>query len=198
MVRIRLQRHGRKRAPFYHIVAADSRKKRDGRVIERLGRYNPVATPATVAVDTERVMYWIKTGAQPSETVERLLRNEGIYYRLHLERWKKSPEEIEAAVSSWKEEKAAKAGSTVSNKEAKKAAIAAEEEAFQAEQKKRAEEEAKKAEEARIAKEKADAEAKAAAEAAKAEAEAAPDTAAEADAPAEETGDAPAEETKSE
>jgi len=165
LVRLRLQRHGRKKAAYYHIVAADSRKKRDGRIIEDLGRFNPLTEPVLVKVDTDRVIYWLKTGAQPSETVERILRKEGIYYRMHLERWKKSPEEIEETISKWKEERENKTDKVLTGKEAKKAALAAEKEAFEKEQKRLAEEAAKKAEEERAAREKAEAEAKAAAEA---------------------------------
>lgn len=171
MVRLRLQRHGRKKSPYYHIVAADSRKKRDGRIIENLGRFNPVSNPVLVKVDTERVIYWLNTGAQPSETVERILRKEGVYYRMHLQRWNKSAEEIEETLNKWKEARDSKETQLPTGKEAKKAALKVEEEAFKAEQEKRAEAAAKKAEEACIAKEKEEAEAKAAAEAEAKEAE---------------------------
>jgi small subunit ribosomal protein S16 len=165
LVKIRLQRHGRKKAPYYHIVVADSRKKRDGRIIEDLGRYNPVLETAQIQVNTERAMHWLKTGAQPTDTVERLLRKEGIYFRLHLERWKKTPEEIEQTVSAWKAERDAAKKAPLTSIEQKKAALKAEEEAFKAEQEKAAAAAAKKAEEAKAAKAKAEAEAKAAAEA---------------------------------
>jgi len=171
LVRIRLQRHGRKKAPYYHIVAADQRKKRDGRIIEDLGRYNPGQNPAMVKLDIERAAYWVRNGAQPSETVKRLLRKEGVYYRLHLERWNKTPEEIEEIISQWKADKKSEAASATS-KEAMRERLKAEEAAYQEEMKKKAEEAAKKAEEERIAKQKAEEEAKKAAEAAEAEAEA--------------------------
>ncbi len=74
MVRIRLARRGAKKRPFYRIVAADSRKPRDGRIIEQLGYYNPVSDPVELKVDLERVDYWIGTGAQPSETVASLIK----------------------------------------------------------------------------------------------------------------------------
>lgn len=164
MVKIRLQRHGRKKAPYYHIVVADSRKKRDGRIIEDLGRYNPVTESTRVSIDTDRAMYWLKSGAQPTDTVDRILRKEGIFYRLHLERWKKSPEEIEETITAWKQNRDASTEKVLTSIEQKKAALKAEEEAFKAEQAKAAAEAAKKAEEEKAAKAKAEAEAKAAAE----------------------------------
>ena len=77
MVKIRLRRMGAKKAPFYRIVVADSRYPRDGRIIEEIGIYNPVANPAELNVDVERVQAWIKTGAQPTETVRDLLKKAG-------------------------------------------------------------------------------------------------------------------------
>ncbi|MDY4954463.1 MAG: 30S ribosomal protein S16 [Candidatus Onthomonas sp.] len=78
MVKIRLRRMGAKKSPFYRIVVADSRYPRDGRFIEQLGTYNPLAEPAEVKVDAERAQAWIKTGAQPTDTVKRLLKQAGI------------------------------------------------------------------------------------------------------------------------
>ena len=78
MVKIRLRRMGAKKSPFYRIVVADSRYPRDGRFIEQLGTYNPLAEPAEVKVDGERAQAWIKNGAQPTDTVERLLKQAGI------------------------------------------------------------------------------------------------------------------------
>ena len=77
MVKIRLSRMGAKKAPFYSIVVADSRYPRDGRFIEEIGIYNPVANPAELNVDVERAQAWIKTGAQPTETVRDLLKKAG-------------------------------------------------------------------------------------------------------------------------
>ncbi len=74
MVKIRLRRMGAKKAPFYRIVVADSRYPRDGRFIEEIGTYNPVANPAELKVDVDRAQAWIKTGAQPTETVRNLLK----------------------------------------------------------------------------------------------------------------------------
>ncbi|MGO5022827.1 30S ribosomal protein S16 [Lawsonibacter sp. LCP25S3_G6] len=77
MVKIRLRRMGAKKAPFYRIVVADSRYPRDGRFIEEIGYYNPVENPAELKVDVDRAQAWIKTGAQPTETVRDLLKKAG-------------------------------------------------------------------------------------------------------------------------
>ena len=73
MVKIRLQRQGAKKAPFYHIVVADSRSPRDGRIIEKIGSYNPMTDPATIVLDQEKVAEWIKNGAKPTDTVKALI-----------------------------------------------------------------------------------------------------------------------------
>ena len=78
MVKIRLRRMGAKKAPFYRIVVADSRYPRDGRFIEEIGTYNPVVNPAELKVDVDRAQAWIKTGAQPTETVRDLLKKAGL------------------------------------------------------------------------------------------------------------------------
>ena len=77
-VKIRLRRMGAKRAPFYRIVVADSRYPRDGRFIEEIGTYNPVANPTEVKVDTEKAKQWIANGAQPTDTVKVLLKKNGV------------------------------------------------------------------------------------------------------------------------
>ena len=77
MVKIRLRRMGAKKASFYRIVVADSRYPRDGRFIEEIGTYDPLKTPAVINVDAERAQAWIKTGAQPTETVKALLKKAG-------------------------------------------------------------------------------------------------------------------------
>ena len=77
MVKIRLRRMGAKKAPFYRVVVADSRYPRDGRFIEELGTYNPCVNPAEIKIDAERALEWIKTGAQPTETVRALLKRVG-------------------------------------------------------------------------------------------------------------------------
>lgn len=82
MVRLRLTRGGRHKRPFYRIVAADSRKPRDGRYIEVLGTYDPLKTPAVVEIKQERVLEWLKQGAQPSVTVHHLLKKAGVLKQL--------------------------------------------------------------------------------------------------------------------
>ena len=77
MVKIRLRRMGAKSAPFYRVVVADSRYPRDGRFIEEIGTYNPCTDPAEIKIDLERADAWIKTGAQPTETVKGLLKKAG-------------------------------------------------------------------------------------------------------------------------
>ena len=75
MIKIRLARHGAKKRPYYRIVVADAQARRDGRFIEEVGRYNPCSEPALVQFDMEKVDKWIANGAQPTETVARLLKN---------------------------------------------------------------------------------------------------------------------------
>jgi small subunit ribosomal protein S16 len=76
-VKIRLKRMGKIRTPFYRVVVADSRTKRDGRVIEEIGTYNPKAEPSIIKIDSERAQHWLSVGAQPSEAVQRLLEKTG-------------------------------------------------------------------------------------------------------------------------
>ena len=85
-VRIRLQRHGRRKAPFYHIVVADSRSPRDGKFIEKLGTYNPMTNPATIDLDRMAAYEWLTKGAQPSNTARAILRAKGVMYYKHLMR----------------------------------------------------------------------------------------------------------------
>ena len=75
MVKIRLQREGKKKAPFYHIVVADSKSPRDGKIIEKIGSYDPMTEPSTIVLDSEKVEQWIKNGAQPTDTVKALIKN---------------------------------------------------------------------------------------------------------------------------
>jgi len=83
-VRLRLQRHGKKGKPFYHLVAADARAKRDGRFIEKLGTYNPNTNPATIEVVHDRALHWLQVGAEPSDTARAILKYTGAIYHNHL------------------------------------------------------------------------------------------------------------------
>ena len=73
MVKIRLQRAGAKKAPFYHIVVADSRSPRDGRIVEKIGTYDPMTNPSTIVIDKEKLATWTKNGAKPTESVKALI-----------------------------------------------------------------------------------------------------------------------------
>src|SRR5690554_5129844 len=83
-VKIRLARHGRKARPFYHIVATDSRAPRDGKLIEKLGTYNPMSSTNKTEIKFDRALYWLQVGAEPTETVRNILQNEGVMYMNHL------------------------------------------------------------------------------------------------------------------
>jgi small subunit ribosomal protein S16 len=85
-VKIRLQRKGRKQAPYYHIVIADARSPRDGRYIECIGSYNPLTVPATIDLDREKAYDWLMKGAQPTDTVRAIMKFKGVYYKKHLQR----------------------------------------------------------------------------------------------------------------
>ena len=176
--KIRLQRGGRKGYAFYSIVIADARAPRDGRFTEKIGTYNPNTNPATVDLNFERALYWVETGAQPTDTVRNILSREGVYLMKHLNGGVKKGAFDEAAAQkkfdAWKADKQ-NGLSKIAEAEAKAKKAAAE-----------AELKAEKAINEAIAKKVADK--KAAAAAAKAEEEAA---AAAAEAPAEEA--APAE-----
>lgn len=82
--KLRLQRRGRKNYPFYQIIVADSRAPRDGKYIERIGSYNPNTHPATITLDFDRALYWLQTGAQPTDTVRNILSDEGVLLKKHL------------------------------------------------------------------------------------------------------------------
>lgn len=82
--KLRLQRRGRKNYPFYQIIVADSRAPRDGKYIERIGSYNPNTHPATITLDFDRALYWLQTGAQPTDTVRNILSDEGVLMKKHL------------------------------------------------------------------------------------------------------------------
>ena len=83
-VKIRLQRHGSKKRPFYFIVVADGRSPRDGKFIQKLGTYNPLTVPATIQLDRQKSLEWLNKGAQPTDTVRRILSFKGVLYLKHL------------------------------------------------------------------------------------------------------------------
>ena len=84
MVKIRLQRHGRKGKPFYMIVVADARAPRDGKFIEKIGSYNPNTDPATVLLNSEKALEWLNNGAQPTDTAKAILSYKGVLMKKHL------------------------------------------------------------------------------------------------------------------
>lgn len=83
-VKMRLQRHGSKKRPFYFIVVADARSPRDGKFIQKLGTYNPLTVPATIQIDRQKALEWLHKGAQPTDTVRRILSFKGVLYLKHL------------------------------------------------------------------------------------------------------------------
>jgi len=110
--RIRLARHGRKKLSYYHIVVADARAPRDGRIIERIGSYNPNTNPATIDLDFDKALNWLHNGAQPSDTCRAILSYKGVLYKDHLLRGVKkgalTVEEADAKFIKWKTEKESK------------------------------------------------------------------------------------------
>ena len=111
-VKIRLARHGRKQHAYYHIVVANSRAPRDGRLIERIGSYNPNTNPATIDLDFDKAISWLYKGAQPTDTTRSILSRQGVMMKKHLlEGVKKGAfdeAEAERRFSAWKQEKDAK------------------------------------------------------------------------------------------
>ena len=111
-VKIRLQRHGKKNFAFFHIVVADSRAPRDGRYIEQIGSYNPNTNPATIVLDSERALAWLKVGAQPTLTARRILSYEGVLLRHHLDggiaKGALTQEQADRKFADWTEQKDAK------------------------------------------------------------------------------------------
>ncbi|WP_292010202.1 30S ribosomal protein S16 [Chryseobacterium sp.] len=182
-VKIRLQRHGKKGKPFYHIVVADSRARRDGKFIEKLGVYNPITNPATIELNVDSAVQWLNNGAQPTDTARAILSYKGALYKKHLQggvaKGAFDEAEAEKRFNAWLEAKEAKVqgkvdGLSKAQADAKKAALEAE----------------AKVNEARItAAAKAEADAKAAEEAANAPAaeEEVAEAATEGEAPAAET-----------
>ena len=113
-VKIRLQRHGKKGKPFYWIVAADARSKRDGKYLEKLGAYNPNTNPATIELDVDGAVKWLQNGAQPTDTAKAILSYKGAMLKNHLaggvRKGALTEEQAEAKFTAWLDEKAGKVG----------------------------------------------------------------------------------------
>lgn len=121
--KIRLQRHGKKGQPFYHIVIADSRSPRDGKFIEKIGTYNPITDPAQINIKFDRALHWYSVGAVPTDTVRSLLSKAGVMMKYHLLRGVQkgalTEEQAEVKFQNWMKEKEAKANNAVKAKEEK-------------------------------------------------------------------------------
>ncbi|MEO9531879.1 MAG: 30S ribosomal protein S16 [Crocinitomicaceae bacterium] len=134
--KIRLQRHGKKRAAFYHVVIADERAKRDGKFIEKIGTYNPNTDPATIDLKFDRALHWIQVGAQPTDTARAILSYTGVMLKNHLDKGVAKGALTEAAATkkfeAWMKEKeakiAGKADAIAKKKADKEAAAQAKEE----------------------------------------------------------------------
>lgn len=137
-VKIRLQRHGKKGKPFYWIVAADARAKRDGKFLEKLGTYNPTANPAIIDLNLDKAVQWLHNGAQPTDTARAILSYKGALLKHHLDggvrKGALTQEQADAKLAKWLEEKAGKVeakkdGLSKKQAEAKAIALKAEKEA---------------------------------------------------------------------
>jgi small subunit ribosomal protein S16 len=116
-VKIRLQRHGKKGKPYFHIVVADARSPRDGRFIERLGMYNPNTNPATIEINVDSAADWLRKGAQPTDTARAILSYRGVLYKNHLHKGvlkgALSQEQADKKFEAWLQEKANKVQSKI-------------------------------------------------------------------------------------
>jgi small subunit ribosomal protein S16 len=110
--KLRLQRHGKKGKPFYHVVVADARATRDGKFIEKIGTYNPCTNPATIEVNVDRALSWVQNGAQPTDTVRAILSYTGVLYKNHLYKGVKkgalTQEQADAKFEEWSATKSSK------------------------------------------------------------------------------------------
>ncbi len=117
--RIRLQRHGKKGKPFFHLVAADSRAKRDGKFIEKLGTYNPTANPAVIDINFDATLAWVQSGAEMTDTARAILSYKGVLYKNHLLNGVKkgalTAEQVEERFNQWITEKSVKIDSKISS-----------------------------------------------------------------------------------
>lgn len=126
--KIRLQRHGKKRYAYFHVVIADSRAPRDGKFIEKLGTYNPNTNPATIDIDFDNALSWVKKGAQPTDTVRALLSYKGVMHKNHLDKGvlkgALTQEQADAKFEEWLAAKEGKVAAKIDNLDAAKAAEA--------------------------------------------------------------------------
>ena len=136
-VKIRLQRHGKKGKPFYWVVAADARSKRDGKFLEKIGTYNPNTNPATIDLNIEKAAQWLHNGAQPTDTARAILSYTGALLKHHLDggvrKGALTQEQADAKLATWLEEKAGKvdakkSGLSKAEADAKAKALKAEQE----------------------------------------------------------------------
>ncbi|WP_396177166.1 30S ribosomal protein S16 [Flavobacterium sp.] len=134
-VKIRLQRHGKKGKPFYWVVAADARSKRDGKYLEKIGTYNPNTNPATIELDVDSAVRWLHNGAQPTDTAKAILSYKGALLKHHLDggirKGALTQEQADAKLAAWLEAKdskvnAKKDGLSTSKADARAKALAAE------------------------------------------------------------------------
>ena len=134
-VKIRLQRHGKKGKPFYHIVVADARASRDGKFIEKIGTYNPITNPAVIELNVDSAVKWLENGAQPTDTARAILSYKGVLYKRHLQggvaKGAFDQEAADSKFAAWLEGKdkqvlGKKDGLAKSKDDAKKAALEAE------------------------------------------------------------------------
>jgi small subunit ribosomal protein S16 len=119
-VKLRLRRMGKKRQPIYKVVAADVRSPRDGKFIEAIGLYNPTTDPATIEINEQKALYWLGTGARPTDTVKNILSDEGILLKRQLIKEGSSEEEIAVKMEEWRKQKEAKLSEAAKKKEKKK------------------------------------------------------------------------------
>ena len=134
-LKLRLQRHGKKRSPFYHIVAADSRSPRDGKFVEKVGTYNPNVNPAIIDLNFERALHWLTAGAQPTDTCRAILSYKGVMFKNHLNKGVNkgamTQEQADAKFDKWMDAKKAQVDAKISgldkaNREANAASLKAE------------------------------------------------------------------------
>ena len=151
-VKIRLQRHGKKGKPFYWVVAADARSKRDGKFLEKIGTYNPNTNPATIDLNLDKAVQWLHNGAQPTDTARAILSYKGALLKHHLDggvrKGALTQEQADAKLATWLDEKAGKVDAKKSG--LSKAEADAKAKAFKAEQEANAKRIAAQAEAAKV------------------------------------------------